>query len=312
MRNGDFSELITPARPTLKDPLGISGSAAGVFPDPANMRRYIDPTSLKTLQLVPLPTNGAVVNNFQGPISPARNITNEAIGRIDYHISTNDTFYGRYIYNFNHDFVGDLFPFFGPGSGDRSYKRNRHNQNLSLSETHIFSSSIFNEFRAGWNRSLTFEELETSFKNDIGAQLGIGDQLPLTSNPLEWGPPNFGISQSSSALGLPGLRTGAPWNPNGGQIWQYADNLSIIKGKHSLKMGGTIMRRNNVFIETLTARGSFNFGGAPAAPTPATGWWISCWAIFPPRPLASRRCTARRTSSGIQAIFRTISRSRLT
>ncbi len=263
MRNGDFSELITPALPVLKDPLGISGSAAGVFPDPANMRRYIDPTSLKTLQLVPLPTNGAVVNNFQGPISPARNITNEAIGRIDYHISTNDTFYGRYIYNFNHDFVGDLFPFFGPGSGDRSYKRNRHNQNLSLSETHIFSSSIFNEFRAGWNRSLTFEELETSFTNDIGAQLGIGDQLPLTRNPLEWGPPNFGISQSSSALGLPGLRTGAPWNPNGGQIWQYADNLSIIKGKHSLKMGGTIMRRNNVFIETLTARGSFNFGGAP-------------------------------------------------
>ena len=154
-----------------------------------------------------------------------------------------------------------LFPLFGPGSSDRSYKRNRHNQNVSLSETHIFSSTVFNEFRAGWNRSLTFEELETSFKTDVGAQLGIGDQLPLTRNPLEWGPPNFNIGQSSSALGLPGLRTGAPWNPNGGQIWQYADNLSIIKGKHSLKAGATVMRRNNVFIETLTARGSFNFGG---------------------------------------------------
>ena len=124
--------------------------------------------------------------------------------------------------------MGDLFPFFGPGSSDRSYQRNRHNQNVSLSETHIFTSSMFNEARAGWNRSFTFEELETSFKNDISTQLGIADQLPLTRNPLEWGPPNFGISQSSSVLGLPGLRTGAPWNPNGGQIWHFADNLSIV------------------------------------------------------------------------------------
>ena len=263
MRKGDFSELITPALPALKDPLSASGSGTGVFPNPADMSRYMNATSLKALQLVPLPTNNALVNNFQGPISPAGNVTNEVIGRIEYHISEKDTFYGRYIYNFNHDFVGDLFPLFGPGSSDRSYKRNRHNQNLSLSETHIFSSNIFNEFRAGWNRSLTFEELETSYKTDVGTLLGIADQLPLTKNPLEWGPPNFNIAQSSSALGLPGLRTSAPWNPNGGQIWQFADNLSIIKGKHSLKAGVTIMRRNDVFIETLTARGSFTSGGAP-------------------------------------------------
>ena len=263
MRSGDFSELITPALPAFKDPLNASGSGTGFFPDPRNMRRFIDPTSLKVLDLVPLPTNGALVNNFQGPISPARNITDEVTGRIDYHISVKDTFYGRYIYNFNHDFVGDLFPLFGPGSSDRSYKRNRHNQNLSLSETHIFSSNVFNEARAGWNRSFTFEALETSFKNDVGTALGIADQLPLTRDPLEWGPPNFGISQSSSSLGLPGLRTGAPWNPNGGQIWQFADNLSIVRGRHSLKTGVSIMRRNDVFIETLTARGSFSFGSAP-------------------------------------------------
>ncbi len=263
MRNGDFSELITAARPALKDPLSASGASTGLFPDPSNMARFISPTSAKVLQLVPLPNAPGLVNNFQGPISPAGITTNEVTGRIDYHISDKDAFYGRYIYNFNHDFVGDLFPFFGPGSGDRSYKRNRHNQNLSLSETHVFSSSIFNEARAGWNRSMTFEALETSFKNDISTQLGLADQLPLTRDPLEWGPPNFGISQSNTSLGLPGLRTGAPWNPNGGQIWQFADNLSIIHGKHSLKTGVTVMRRNDVFIETLTGRGSFNFGSAP-------------------------------------------------
>jgi hypothetical protein len=263
MRNGDFTQLITPAKPLLRDPLDLEGDGNMIFDRPENLGRFISPTSRKVLDLIPQPTNSDLVNNFQGPIRPAKITSDELTARIDYRLSAKDTFYGRYIRNFNNDYVGDLFPLFGPGSGDRSYKRNRHNQNLSLSETHIFSGNVFNEARAGWNRSLTLEELETSFTTDVSTQLGLADQLPLTRNPLEWGPPNFGISQSSSTLGLPGLRTGAPWNPNGGQIWHLADNLSIVKGRHSLKTGVTVMRRNDIFIETLTARGSFNFGGAP-------------------------------------------------
>ncbi len=262
MRNGDFTQLV-PASGCLKDPLSVSSTGTpGCFSDPAHMSRFISPTSLKVLALVPLPTNNNLVNNFQGPVRPAGIRTDELTTRLDYRISNRDSFYGRYIRNFNNDFVGDLFPLFGPGSSDRGYQRNRHNQNVSLSETHTFSSNIFNEARAGWNRSMTFENLETSFKQDITGQLGLSSQLPETQNPLEWGPPNFGISQSVSALGLPGLRTGMPWNPNGGQIWQFADNLSIVHGKHSFKTGLTIMRRNDVFIETLTGRGSLSFGGA--------------------------------------------------
>jgi hypothetical protein len=263
MRSGDFTQLLTSRLPCIKDPLSVSASGAtGCFPDPAHMSSYISPTSLKVLALVPLSTNDNLVNNFQGPIRPSGIQTDELTTRLDHRISDRDSFYGRYIRNFNNDHVGDLFPLFGPGSSDRGYKRNRHNQNISLSETHIFSTNIFNEVRAGWNRSMTFEELETSFKQDITGQLGLSLQLPETKNPLEWGPPNFNISQSASALGLPGLRTGMPWNPNGGQIWQFADNLSIVHGKHSFKTGFSLMRRNDVFIETLTARGSLSFGSA--------------------------------------------------
>jgi hypothetical protein len=263
MRNGDFSELISSRLPRLKDPMNLEGDGNGFFDDPTNLKRFLNPTSLKVLSLVPAPTNAGLVNNYQGPFSPAKIRTDEFTGRIDYRFSDRDSVYGRYIGNFNNDFVGDMFPLFGPGGSDRSYKRNRRNQNLSLSETHVFSSNVFNEARAGWNRSMTFEEFETSFKRNITAELGLADQLPLTANPLEWGPPNFNISSSSSALGLPGLRTGAPWNPNGGQIWHFADNLVFVVGKHSFKSGVTLMRRNNVFIETLSARGVFTFGGAP-------------------------------------------------
>jgi Carboxypeptidase regulatory-like domain/TonB dependent receptor len=271
MRNGDFSELITAARPVLRDPLDLEGDGNMVFSDPSNMRRFIHPTSLKVLELVPLPTNSALVNNFQGPIRPSEITTDELTARIDWKLSDKDSFYFRYIRNFNNDFVGDLFPLFGPGSGDRSFKRLRHNHNVSISETHIFSSNIFNEARIGWNRSFTLEELETSYTRDVSTELGIADQLPLTRDPLEWGPPNFSIAQSGSALGLPGLRTFAPWNPNGGQIWHFADNLSLLIGNHSFKTGFTVMRRNNVFIETLNARGAFTFGGAPGGAYTADG-----------------------------------------
>jgi hypothetical protein len=271
MRNGDFSELISASRPQLKDPMDLEGDGNGFFNDPSNLKRFITPTALKVLDLVPQPTNSALVNNFQGSFSPAAIRTDEFTGRIDYRFSDKDSMYARYIGNFNNDYVGDMFALFGPGSGDRSYKRVRRNQNFSLSETHVFSSSVFNEARAGWNRSLTFEELETSYKTDVSTQLGLADQLPLTRNPLEWGPPNFNISTSSSALGLPGLRTGAPWNPNGGQIWHFADNLAFIRGKHSFKTGFTLMRRNNVFLETFNARGIFNFGSAAGGPYTTDG-----------------------------------------
>ena len=95
MRNGDFTELISPRLPALKDPLSISGASGGVFPDASNMKRFITPTSLKVLDLVPMPTNGNLLNNFQGPIGPAKIRTDEFQGRIDYRISDHDSFYGR-------------------------------------------------------------------------------------------------------------------------------------------------------------------------------------------------------------------------
>ncbi len=81
-----------------------------------------------------------------------------------------------------------------PAAAIGAIKRRRRNQNFSMSETHVFSSNVFNEARVGWNRSMTFEELETSFTRDVVKEMGLDSQLPLSRDPLEWGPPNFTIS----------------------------------------------------------------------------------------------------------------------
>jgi hypothetical protein len=110
MRNGDFTELTAGGTRTLKDPLNLEGDGNGIFDNPTNMRRFIHPTSLKTLELVPLPTNSALVNNFQGPFNPAKIRTDEVTARLDYRLSDKDSFYGRYLLNFNNDFVETSFP----------------------------------------------------------------------------------------------------------------------------------------------------------------------------------------------------------
>ena len=98
---------------------------------------------------------------------------------------------------------------------------------------------------------------------------------------------------------FPALRTAAPWNPNGGQIWHFADNLSLLLGKHSFKTGITVMRRNNVFIETLTARGAFTFGGAPGGAYTADGLVDFMLGYMSAASWGSRRCMAGPTSSGL-------------
>ena len=40
--------------------------------------------------------------------------------------------------------------------------------------------------------------------------------------------------------------------------WQIADNLSWVKGKHNMKFGANILRRQVDFFRPLTGKGFFN------------------------------------------------------
>src|SRR5881296_3225765 len=47
MRSGDFTELLTPRAPVLRDPLDLEGDGNLVFDRPQDLRRFLQPTSLK-------------------------------------------------------------------------------------------------------------------------------------------------------------------------------------------------------------------------------------------------------------------------
>ena len=56
--------------------------------------------------------------------------------------------------------------------------------------------------------------------------------------------------------------------------WQKADNISWVKGKHNLKFGGNIMRRQVDFFRPLTGKGFFNLCGNGQSPS-ITGYEVT-------------------------------------
>jgi len=127
------------------------------------------------------------------------------------------------------------------------------NQNFSYNYVHQITPRATNEFRLGWNR----------FRLQTRA-------LDRTVDPTA-----VGLYNVPAGLGLPSLRVGgiqtmlAPYAALGADasvpsarvdtVWSGADNISIIHGRHNLKLGGEVRyARLDVTNEGL-ARGSLEF-----------------------------------------------------
>jgi len=147
--------------------------------------------------------------------------------RFDHKISDNDNFTARYIRNtgiltdaVSNTQFGSLF------AGDQSTK----DDNLALSETHVFSPSLINEFRFSYiRRDLSFPE------ND-----------PTT--------PTTTISGFFTIGGLSNFPQGRLTN-----YYQFSDTVTNTFGNHTLKFGADIRRNlftNNAGFDT---KGTFGF-----------------------------------------------------
>jgi hypothetical protein len=138
------------------------------------------------------------------------------------------------------------------------------NQNFSYNYVHQITPRTTNEFRLGWNR----------FRLQTRA-------LDRTVDPAA-----LGLYNVPAGLGLPSLHVGgvftefAPYATLGADpsvpsaradtVWSGADNISIIHGRHNLKLGGEVRyARLNVANEGM-ARGLLTFYSGEFVA--ATGW----------------------------------------
>ncbi len=127
-----------------------------------------------------------------------------------------------------------------------------------MEETHLFTPNLINEFRFGF----------------IHTQFGYTppfDSIPLSANLGIVNANVDGNGNPDPQLGggalIGGFNNQLEYTGDYGpylvpqDTWQEADNLSWVKGKHTLKFGANILRRQVDFFRPLTGKGFFNLCG---------------------------------------------------
>ena len=247
-RAGDFSQ--TAGLKALKDPSG------GVFADMKIPAARIDPVAKNLMALYPEPNFSDPLTRTNYVSSPARRIDrNQYDARIDHTFSAKDTLFGRYSY-YNFEKLAA-----GPWSGisESGELHDNWGQHLAISETHVFSPNWVNEARFGYkflhvNRRTPTDTLLA----DANAAVGFKG-VTIPSETEIWG---MSRMQFTGGLGFQVL--GGSFNqPNVKDIVtsQFVDNVTWLRGNHSVKFGADIRFDKSDIFGGKQARGGMVFDG---------------------------------------------------
>src|SRR5215813_2583228 len=219
---------------------GITLPVATV-PTQAQRDAISDPAIKKLVALLPQPNFGA--NQFVGSATAPVNI-DQWTGDVSHTLGAKDRIHGYYA--FQRDLRGEpiLQNNTLPGFGDTRQSRR---QIFTLNEVHTFGASLVNEARLGFNRiHITFTPNAQLNPVDFGINNGINQAIGL---------PQINVSGANLNFGGP---NGFPQG-RGDTVAVFADSLSYLIGRHSLKFGGEFRQfYNNNFGTSI---GSFGFAG---------------------------------------------------
>ncbi len=256
-RNGDFSALLNRANPLIvRDPFDDNNPFPNNVIPQSRINRAI-PTALELT--TPLPNRPGLVQNFIGSRSQANN-RDGIHWRYDYNINEKNTFFFRFSWQ-NADL---LSPDFRPGfTNTRSFDI----VNYGGSWTHIFNPTTTLEVAFGSNQPIdpgVWDKgglTRADFLSQTGLQMY---QTEVFADPL--------VNISFGDYGI----IGAGGDTTGDNIWQGRSNLNLMKGKHSLKIGGQYQHRNFFTNTSNPMNGDASFNGQ------ITGFQMAdAWLGFP-------------------------------
>ena len=258
-RTGDFSGYNTIYQPGSTTTDASGNSTRTPFAGNKIPSSMFNPIAAKLLSMFPEPnvpgqvsTFGVSNNYLSSPSEP--NDTDQFDVRIDHRISDSDSIFGRFSYSNNTDNPPGPIPPPLDGASFSSGNFINRPRNAVLSETHIFNPRIVNEFRLGYSRNRS-ERLQFDANENLSAQLGIPG-IPFSTN--NGGLPQFsvgGISTFGSSEYQPTIETQ--------EVYHIIDSVSIIFGRHTLKVGAEIKPRVNFSIlQPPVPRGAFGFSGS--------------------------------------------------
>jgi len=248
MRRGDLSELT--GTMTASNPFVPAGcvDAANRQINPA----CIDPVAARLINLYPLPNvpgSGFFNNNFV-----SNGILNNDIDqfdvRIDHHLSTADNIFGRY--SFQQTDRREPPALEDPlASGDFASNIFIRGQNFVGGWSRVFGPSLFSEFRFAYNRARS-DSVHPAFGIDANSQYGIRG---VPNDPRFYGGlPHMPISRFTR-LGGPFFRPQFQTS----QVYQFAENLTWVRGNHNFKFGFEKRRDLVTYIDLRSLNGELGF-----------------------------------------------------
>ena len=217
---------------------------------PANR---IDAVGLNVANFYPHANLPGLVNNYLANQNHV-NSQDQFDIRLDHRFRDADQMFASYSFgDIRSQRPGPLGPLWGGSSCCPSVSDSRA-QHLGLGYTHTFSPRLLNDLHGGYYR-YAVNALPFNFGKDLGTQLGIPNANRPT-DPNSSGLTNIDISGFTSLGDSEFLPEHAYEN-----IFQIADTITWIRGRHSLKFGGDFRRQQRNFYQVTAPRGFFDFGG---------------------------------------------------
>jgi hypothetical protein len=253
-RAGDFS-FVQQAGFAIVDPLTKQPFSGNVIP-----RSRINPLGENLVNLYPQPNSQDPARNYVG--TPRRVFDNGIpTVRIDHQLSPRGNLFGRFTLNNPYE----QSPGQAPTPFFTGFDAVQDDKNLqaSVGYTRTFSPTIVNEFTAGFVRFRRDRTSEDAGRRDWISELGIRG---VPTDPLTFGAP------SVTPNGYPEI--GYSWN-NAVFQWithssQLVDNLSIVRGRHTLKTGFSFQNKRMSVTQWNAPSGRYDFSGMFSAPPPVT------------------------------------------
>ncbi len=218
----------------------------------------MDPAAMKIASQFPGTTqtfaNGNYPQNDFFVNTPGGLNQDQGDGRVDYRMNDKNSIFGALSWsNTNKSSIApiagaiELGGFYGTSEQDLG-------RDAVLSWTHIFSPTVVNEARVGFSRLVTLRVGANATTDEFKA-VGIGGYDPTTAAANNGGLPAIGIGRYSSPLG------GNDWLPTKeySNEWDLIENLSVVKGSHSLKFGGEFRELHFPFFQVPYPHGEMNF-----------------------------------------------------
>jgi Carboxypeptidase regulatory-like domain len=205
-----------------------------------------DPASLKLAALLP-PSTGPCGNTTFGLVTQVNE--NQYIGRGDYQISAKDTLFGRYIRTHfgrppSYSFTPDNILTTAQGGLDDA------DQSWIVGETHLFSSTVVNQFRASVDR-IAVHRFSPNYVSvcDLGVPFYCG-----------YTPHQSGITVLG-AFGI-GPGTGGEASAHSTPL-QLNNDVSWVHGSHQINFGGGVEVSKMLFYGNVYAQSLWTFPNIP-------------------------------------------------